>query len=87
MKNRGGLRQIIWLYSNWCVVTDVRITYTQRSDTMPEAELNAVTACYRFILFKSSASNKEAAEPTPGPYAAARVKHEEEVSHVGQQIQ
>jgi hypothetical protein len=53
-----------------------RVTYRPREDATPEAELNAVAYCYRFILFGSSASKKEAVEPTPSSYAAARVKHE-----------
>jgi hypothetical protein len=66
-------------------VTSSRIAYTPRPDATPEAELNAVAACYRFILFESSATKKEAAEPASAPYGAARVKHEEKVSHVRQQ--
>ena len=58
------------------------ITYTPRPDATPETELSVLAQVYRFIL-----ETKKAAEPTPGPYAAARVKHEEEVSHVRQQIQ
>jgi len=51
MKKRGGLRQIIRLYSNWCVVTEARITFTQRSDATPEVELDALAAVYRYVLF------------------------------------
>jgi hypothetical protein len=61
-----------------------RIVYAPRPGATPEAELNAVAACYRFILFEGSASKKEAVELTLDPYAAARVNQEEEVSHVEQ---
>lgn len=32
-----------------------RITYTPRSDTMPEAELSTLAIIYKFILFDSQA--------------------------------
>jgi hypothetical protein len=62
-----------------------RIVYAPRPGAAtPEAELNAVAACYRFILFECSASKKEAVELTLDPYAAARVRNTEGVSHVEQ---
>jgi hypothetical protein len=61
------------------------IVHAPRLGTASEAELNVVAACYCFILFESSASKKVVVEPTPSPHAAARVKHKEEVSDVGQQ--
>jgi hypothetical protein len=39
-----------------------RNIYRSRPDATPEAELNALAICYRFILFGSNASKQEAAE-------------------------
>jgi hypothetical protein len=33
-----------------------RIVYAPRRDATPEAELDVLTACYRFVLFDSQAS-------------------------------
>ena len=41
-----------------------RITYISRPDATPEAELSALANVYRFVLFKSNASQK-AVEPAP----------------------
>jgi hypothetical protein len=39
-----------------------RISYRSRPDATPEAELNALATCYRFILIGGNASKQEAAE-------------------------
>jgi hypothetical protein len=54
------------------------ITYTPRPDAMLEGELNSLAAVYAYLL-----KNRKAAEPAPD--AAARVKHNEEVSDVNPQ--
>jgi hypothetical protein len=41
------------------------MTYRSRSDTAPEAEVNALANVYRFIL--ESRAKKMAAEPAPEP--------------------
>jgi hypothetical protein len=50
-----------------------RIAYSPRPDATPEAELNALVAIYRYIIFESSAS-KEAARPG-GPDDVKESKH------------
>jgi hypothetical protein len=47
-------------------MNSARITYTPRPDATPEAELNALTTVYKFVLSKSNASQK-AVEPAPQP--------------------
>ena len=44
-----------------------RVTYTPRADTTKEAELNALVAVYRFLLFEISRAKTKAAEPAPEP--------------------
>jgi hypothetical protein len=36
-------------------VNSPRIIYTSRPDATPEAELDALAACYRYVLFDSQA--------------------------------
>ena len=45
-------------------MSSARITYSLRPDTTPEAEVNVLANCYRFILFGGNASKQEAAEST-----------------------
>jgi hypothetical protein len=42
-----------------------RIVYRVRDDATPETEMNALAACYRFIL--NCHAQREVAEPTPEP--------------------
>jgi hypothetical protein len=59
----------------------VGIIYRSREDAAPEAELNALSAIYRFILERSE---NEAAEPAPKPDGrndGAIVRDTEGVSH------
>jgi hypothetical protein len=61
------------------------VVYEPRSDTTPEAELNALANVYRFIL--DCYAEKMAAEPAPEPDScndAAIVTNTEEVSDVEQ---
>jgi hypothetical protein len=45
----------------WCLVAKSSDTrYTPRPDATLEGELDALAACYRFILFESKASKKGA---------------------------
>jgi hypothetical protein len=57
------------------------VTYVARSDTNPQAELNALCAVYAYLL------NKKAVEPAPEPDScndAAIMRYTEGVSHVEQ---
>jgi hypothetical protein len=60
-------------------VSSTHITYSQRPDTRPEAELTALASVYRFVL---DCHEKKAAYPG-GPDDAV-VRHKEEVRHVEQ---
>jgi hypothetical protein len=44
-----------------------QIVYTPRHSATQEAELNALAACYRFILLESNGPNKKLAEPVREP--------------------
>lgn len=42
-----------------------RTVYRVRADVTPEAERDVLADVFRFVLFESRASKKEAAKPTP----------------------
>jgi len=44
-------------------MSDPHVTYTPRPDATPEAEVDALAAVYRYLLFETDAS-KRAARPT-----------------------
>jgi hypothetical protein len=58
------------------------VVYEARSDTMPEAELDARAPLYKLVLDKITAVGP-ALEPDRYD-DAAKVKHDEEVTHVEQ---
>jgi hypothetical protein len=62
-----------------------RIVYRTRPDATPEAELNALSAIYRFILARSENKAAEPASEPDGRNDGAIAKDTEGVSHVEQQ--
>jgi hypothetical protein len=63
-----------------------RIVYIPRHGATQEAELNALAACYRFILLESSGPSKKLAEPVREPSsrdAAVIVRNEKGGNYVG----
>jgi hypothetical protein len=79
MRKRVGLRQIIRLYSNWYAVTEVRITYTQRSDATVQGELGALAAVYAAILRKHK--ERQGATRPSDPDDARKEKDARTYSH------
>jgi hypothetical protein len=55
-------------------MSDPRVTYSPRPDSTPEAELDALAAVYRYLLFETDAS-KRAARPT-APNEAKGLEHD-----------
>ena len=52
---------------------DVRITYAPRLDATPEAELSALTACYRYVL---NCKAKKEGGPATAPDDGTKIKED-----------